>query len=396
MKYLLTLPPAEGISRLNSFLSNWTSIFWGCELQNSYGPVWGGMLNPIAGSLFFIGFIELIRTRNNRISRWIFYSLFIFMIPGLITGSFDIFRNSLVLPLLILICALGIQFLSMYITAFWKPFALTSILLFSTSLDMIHLWKTYQPATSGNNTSTTKTEFSAAFQILKETADKKGPGEMFWGLNTDISDTTLDIATYGLNAAENPKLSPDNAQWAAFITNANYKNFIATQYPDTKFYWLGKDVFWNQGGLMLVLILKNEKNKLILKHWKEVNDQFHSTTDNYFLNPLVSQELPNYEKFLETERSIQGDRFLESIFYEKLLYFQRNNSDRHSLIILIKTAVEKGYPAAHLFVTEGLLWRAEENYAEAEKAFKKAIHSKLNLTDAQKNLEAVSLLKKAP
>jgi len=64
--------------------------------------------------------------------------------------------------------------------------------------------------------------------------------------------------------------------------------------------------------------------------------------------------------------------------------------------ILIKTAVEKGYPAAHLFVTEGLLWRAEENYAEAEKAFKKAIHSKLNLTDAQKNLEAVSLLKKAP
>jgi hypothetical protein len=392
IKYLLTLPLAEGVTRLNSFCSNWTSLFWGCNLQNSYGPVWGGMLNPIAGSLFFIGFIELIRTISNGLSRWIFYSFFIFMIPGFITSSFDIFRNSLVLPLSIFICAIGIQSLIKHTSLFWKPFILALILLFSSSLDMIHLWKTYQPVISVSNNSTNNIEFSKAFQLLKEVDDQKGPGELFWGFNTDIDDTTLDIATYGFNAAENPKLSFENAQWAAFITNANYKNFISNQYPNAKFYWLGKDTFWNQGGLMMILIFKEEKNKLILRHWKEVNDLFHSSTDDYFLNPLVSQEMPNYKKFSGTEKFIKGDRFLESVFYEKLIYFQRKNSNRQELMTLIKTAIQKGYPAAHLFVTEGLLWRAEGNYPEAEKAFKKALHSRLNLTDAEKNLEILNLL----
>ena len=136
----------------------------------------------------------------------------------------------------------------------------------------------------------------------------------------------------------------------------------------------------------MVLVFKDKKNQSLLKHWRGVNDQFHNTTDDYFINPLVSQELTNYQKFLVTEQFIKGDRFLESIFYEKLTYFQRSNRNRLSLITLIKAATQKGYPAAHLLVTEGLLWRAEGNNNEAKKDFKQAIHSELNLTDAKENL----------
>jgi hypothetical protein len=139
IRYIFALPPAGGISRLNTFISNWTSLLWGCNLQNSYGPIWGGMLNPIAASLFFIGFIELIRHQRFKLSRWVSWSFFIFMIPGLITGTFDLFRNSLILPLLIFICALGIQSLSRQTSFQYKSFLLAIILLFSTSLDMLQL-----------------------------------------------------------------------------------------------------------------------------------------------------------------------------------------------------------------------------------------------------------------
>ena len=392
IRYLLNLPPVEGVNCLNSFFSNWTSLFWGCNTQNSYGPVWGGMLNPVAGSLFFVGFIELIRTRSNGLSRWIFCSFFIFMIPGLITGTFDVFRNSLTFPLLIFVCALGAQSLYQYTSPQWRNTLLVFVLLFSTSLDLIHLWKTYHPIASNSSA----IEFSKSFQILKETNNQKGPGEILWGFDTDINDTTLDVATYGFNAAENPRLSPENTQWVAFIANANYKTFLANKFPNAEFYWLGMDSFWNQGGLMLVLVFKDKKNESTLEHWNKVNKEFHNSTDDYFLNPLVGQERSNYQKFLETEPLIKGDRFLESIFYEKLAYFQRTNSDRRLLIALIKNAAQKGYPAAHLLVTEGLLWRAEGNYPEAEKAFKKAMRSQLNLTDAKKNLKILGLLKKAP
>ena len=143
IKYIFLLPPTGGISRSSTFLSNWTSLFWGCNVQNSYGPIWGGMLNPIAASLFFIGFIELIRHQRFALPRWVLWSFFISMIPGLITGTFDVFRNSLILPPLIFICALGAQSLSQQTSFRWKPFLLPVILLFAAGLDMVHLWKTY-------------------------------------------------------------------------------------------------------------------------------------------------------------------------------------------------------------------------------------------------------------
>jgi hypothetical protein len=394
IKHLLDTPPAEGVSRLSSFFSNWTSLFWGCNIQNSYGPVWGGMLNPVAGSLFFIGIIELLRYHKFGLSRWILFSFLIFMIPGFITPSFDIFRNSLIFPLLIFICALGLQSLCQNTSPQLKSISLILVLLFSTSLDINHLWKTYQPCSSaGSNYSSNTSQFSKAFSLLKETEKQKGFGDFLGGLDIDLSDRTLDVATYPFNAAENPNLSAKNVQWVAFITNANYKPFLFERYPQANFYWLGPDTFWNQGGLMLVVIFKDNKNENVLKHWSDVNYQFQSVTRDLFLDPLNHQD-EHFHKFLEIETLTKDDRFLESIFYEKYAYFQRDNPNKDQLINLLKLATKKGYPAAHLFATEGLLWRAEGNYTEAGKAFKKAIHSQLNLTDAQKNLETLSLLKK--
>ncbi len=382
--------------QLNDSFSNWTALFWGCDLQNSYGPIWGGMLNPISGALFFIGIFELIHHRKFSTSRWIFTSLFAFMIPGLITKNFEVFRNEQLEPLLLFISAIGIQALFFHTEKKYKNILLIVILFFSAGLDAAHILKTYQiKSQTGKNYSINITEFSKAILIFKKTIEQNGPGEIFWGLTTDVGDPTLEVATYSFNAAENPTINDKNIQWVAFITNANYKPYLSDQYPNAQFFWLGLDTFWNQGGLMLVLISKNEANLKNLNHWREVNDQFHYITNDYLLNPNKIDDSSELKKILEIEKNLNHDRFLESVFYEKLIYFQRKNPDLRKLIELLKLGEQKGYPAAHLLVTEGLLWRAEENYPEAEKAFKKAIHSRLNLTDAQKNLEILSLLKKA-
>ncbi|HTA75932.1 MAG TPA: hypothetical protein VK791_02105 [bacterium] len=393
---ILSLPaPGAWQERVTDSLDNWTSLFWGCDIKNSYGPVWGGMLNPICGGLFLIGSFELVRYRKNRFFMWLLSVFFIFMIPGIITNTFEIFRNSLTLPLVLVICALGLQSIALQTPRKWRIPALTVLLIASTSLDMTHLWKTYQPGPkAGSNYAVNSPQYSKAFDVLKETSRQKGPGYLFWGFNNNIEDPTLDVLTYSFNASENTKFSQENIQWGAFITNANYKPFLLDIYPMAKFYWLGPDDLWNQGGFVLVVIESKEKNWSRFKSWDKFNAQLHSVTNDYLLCPFANKEVSNFGNFLGTENLAANDRFLESVFYEKLIYFQRHNPHPAQFAAWINQAVHKGYPAAHLLVTEGLLLRVEGNNSGAKKLFEAALHSRLNLTDAQKNLAVLESLKK--
>jgi hypothetical protein len=319
------------------------------------------------------------------------------MIPGLITNRFEIYRNSLTLPLLILICALGLQSLVVETSKPWRFLLVSALLIPVAGLDMFHMWKTYQPGPkAGSNYAVNSPLYSKAFDLLKENSLAEGPGYFYWGFNNNIEDPSLDVLTYGFNAAENPKIPHQNIQWGAFITNANYKPFLSDLYPMAKFHWLAPDDLWNQGGLVLVIVENKEKNWEQFKSWNNFNTALHSVTNSYLLCPFDSKETSNFEKFLETEKYTGGDRFLESVFYEKLIYFRRHNPNHQQLIDWINQAVHKGYPAAHLLATEGLLYRAEGNYTEAKKLFKEAVASRLNLTDAEKNLTILNSIKKTP
>src|SRR5208337_1194253 len=53
---------ADTVSAWKNFFSNWTLLFWEGTPGNRYGPVWGGILNPLEGAFCFLGIIEFIRT----------------------------------------------------------------------------------------------------------------------------------------------------------------------------------------------------------------------------------------------------------------------------------------------------------------------------------------------
>ena len=71
-----------------------TAIFAG-PIRNgtSYGPLWGGMLNPILGSTFLLGLAYLWKFRKLSFSRWAMGGLLILMLPGFLSADYvEMFR----------------------------------------------------------------------------------------------------------------------------------------------------------------------------------------------------------------------------------------------------------------------------------------------------------------
>ena len=394
---LLSLSPSENwVKRLNDSLSNWTALFWGCNPQNSYGPIWGGMLNPVEGGLFFVGILDLIRNRHSAFSKWILTSFFLFMIPGTITQAFEMFRNSLVIPILIVVCALGTQTLLISLP-FQKRLATLAVLILSfASLNIIHLEKTFEPKgdQAGPSHFTEGQTLRQAYEILREVEGREGQGLILQDLLPNFENQTLGIATYSFNPANNPKLNPSLARWVAVIENTNYKSFLAKRFPLGQGYEIGPDPFWNDGGLMLWVIPIGDSNRPDFLHWLELDQQLHNITrETYFDNSRKHQpEIFNH--LLSLENHLQGDPFLESVFFEHVFYYRRVDAPESELLTWVQKALENGYPLPHLLVREGVYLQKTGHPQAAREAFKKALQAPFNSPSAKENLRILDLLEK--
>lgn len=387
IKMLLSSPlHGDILNRLNDSFSNWTALFWGCDIQNSYGPVWGGMLNPISGSLFFIGIFELVRHRKNHLFKWVLVSFFVFMIPGLITSHFEIFRNSMTFPLLLLICALGAFSLLERINLNRRGLCILAICLVAAPLDFVHLLK--------SNHSIPNSNYKQAFNVLDQVQKKFGPGLILLDFEPDTWDRTLAITTYPFNAAQNPNLNPSESRWLAFIENVHYKPFLAQKFEKLTAFDLGLDGYWNQGDLTLFVIPIDSQFRSTSQKWLNINQLFHNINVDVLFNDSGASLPQLYNNLSSAEELMKGDRFLESIYYEKTMFFHRNHMDSTQMLSYLNDGLKKGYPLPHLLVTKGLLLSYMGQKKEAEIALQKAIASPLNQTDASEVLQAVKKYKK--
>jgi hypothetical protein len=395
--WLLAHEAAEnGHGRLNSLLSNGTLLFWSGNPGNAYGPVWGGVLNPLEGALFFLGVFEWIRCRRLSLTRWIVGAASLFMVPGLLTSAYEIFRNILLFPLLLLTCALGLQVLLNRVPLQKRPFLGAAFLLFSVPLNFSHLLKSYgcSIGLSGFRSAPVAQPYGQAFDALKKIRQPPEPILLFTDLQTDVDDQSFNVATYSFNAARNPKLDPAQARYAVFLANANYKGFLSGRFPKGKWYWLGPDSFWNQGGLMLAVVPVEPGNKEVFLNWLEMDRQFHFVTVLHQFDQGGALRDKTYQQLLAMEGSSGNDPFLRSIFYEKVLFFLRDGARPSQWLFWVQKAVEKGYPASHLLVAEGLLYKSMGRSDEARAAFERAARSSVNLTNAVENLRAMGNLGK--
>ena len=141
----------------------------------------------------------------------------------------------------------------------------------------------------------------------------------------------------------------------------------------------------------------------MIEHWQKT-DLLFSDVDYAFIERPTGT---SYEKVIRELESIypstEGDRFLESCFWEKLYYLQLQDSmfGSHEMnqnfrlsFRALQNALQNGYPAAHLYNELGGYLVMGKKYAEAKKAFMAAVHSPINKTDAAENLVNLEKTKK--
>jgi len=369
---------------LITHLSYITCLFWGSlQAGSSYAPVWGGMLNPLLSSCFFIGVIELICRWNEKITIWIFAAFLILFLPGFLSADYVEFNRVIqVMPVVLLVTVLGLQRL-IGVLPHHKKWVLVPLLLGSFLLDMNQLLK---PAVDGpawnlNFKKEVPDENFYAYQILNTQYSKMGPGLIFTDFMPLTHGHTLHVTTYHFNASLNPKLNAADAKWVGLMVNIHYQKFLEKRFPGS----LWKTVTPappGEGGSVVGIVPVNETNVKVFENWNKVHQYFYQLNlqaENMYNDPKLYQSALMH--FSDGYPLVKGDPFLESCFGEWVTQFHWG-VDHRANILLMKRAIKAGYPCAHLYYKLGEFLFLDHRLPEAKEAFIRAVNCKPNETQA--------------
>lgn len=370
------------------FLSYFTSLFWGSlESDASYGPNWGGFLNPVLTTFFFFGLVRLFCLKN-RFGFGLFLIGFLWlMMPGLVTSDYPcLFRIIQVMPPLLLVVAFGIQTLMTTFGKTGKSVFLVGLLTVSSGLDFYHLLKPvlvisrlfkvgFQDQVEDQN--------FPAYKILKEKSDQSGPGFIFGDFLLLSHDHSLTVTTYGFNGSINPKINPQDCHWAAVIANIHYQPFLIRRFPVSQWYWIGRETADEDGGLCVGIIPIETRNREVFNHWNVVHAYFHALNfeaENILNDKVLYRKAT--EKLSYGYSLMAGDHFLEACFGEWVAQYHFG-SDFGPNIQAIHRAIEKGYPTANLYYKLGNFYLINHQAKEAHHAYLMAAKSNPNYTNVK-------------
>ncbi len=371
-----------------------TSLFWGnLQVGTSYGPRWGGMLNPVLATGFFLGLGLLWAQRRETFARWTAFGLLLGLLPGLLSADYvEHYRVIQVMPFVLFIAALGArEFVLSFGTAKAQAMAAVSICLVSFALDMNHLWKPIHDAGFADLglSEEVRQDNAKAYRLLDSAKDHLGPGLIFTDFLLTSHNNSLSAMTYGFNAALNPKLDPEKARWAGVIANVHYQSFLARRFPGSQWRWISKGSPETDGGLTVGLIPLNDQDRPVFQNWTKAHAVFHrlnvewiETLNQKDLYQQAETNLTNYDA------QMAADPFLESCFDEWKSQYHYGDSFGKNIEAL-RQAVRKGYPAAHLYFKLGYFLLGDHRITEARVAFEQALRQKPNYTDAAGYLQFI-------
>ena len=370
-------------------------LFWGVETtRHAYKPFWGGFLNPLWGSFFDLGCVQLYRYRRGVTAKALGLGFFLFTLPGWMTRELEMFREILVLPVLAAVAVLGLcdwlQAVSPAKRAFWAGAAL----LAAASLDFYHLLGPYQAANHSNYASlagySKSFERWTAWRILEQKERENGPGLILTELDSSPFDQSLTVASYPFNAARNPRLSKLHCRWGAFLTNINYAPFLSRRFPQIQ--WIEPGLVENESRETVILALVDLEDpgiKSAFQGWADFDKAMHPVTSQMLHLKFGGDHRDILEGLSGLESQAAADPFLRSCLAERVYYNAMAENGFSTAFESLKDALLKGYPAAHLYDDLGVLWFTQGDYAKARQAFQMALGSPLNHTNALENLRRI-------
>jgi hypothetical protein len=380
---------------LGEWAAKAASLFWYPPSPASYGPLWGGLLNPLLGAMFFTDLLEGVRHRRHPLFRWAFLSLPVLLAPGFLAGGFEAFRWAQAYPLMLLFCTAGLGRLWVEGRTFFPRAGMAFLGLavaFSASLDFYHLAGPYHRMWGEPNAlwrEFKSAELFEAYRALSKTEGSLGKGFLLYDLVADPTDQTLDVACFPFDASRNRSIAPGEVKWVAFLTDADEKPFLEKRFPEGRWYWLPKEAQTKPEPQMLGVVGFSPDRMDELGRWMEADRR---------LQPLTTAVMDNangqsQEGILEALRNLrplfQGDPFLETCFWEKTAFHQMAQKDDRTALRSIQEALRLGYPAAHVYNLEGVLLEHLGRSREARRAFQAALRCGVNFSPARENLEAV-------
>jgi len=394
-----------GVSLLSGFfgwkeqlltsLSYVTCLFWGpLKTGVSFGPLWGGMLNPLLDTFFLLGATRLYLHRHSGGEKLVLFSFIAFLMPGILSADHvEMFRIIQLIPVVLFVVAMGlIDFLHRFPRGLRMPFFI-GIAVLSLSMDLFHLSKSSNGVDENKIASSTiRDENYWAYQKLKPTADQFGPGLVFTDFILLAHNHSLNVACFDFNALSNPEFRKQDARWAGVITNIHYGEFLSKRYPGS--HWFPITPYpVEDGGSIVGIIAVTKANQSELLHWARVHDYFHQ------LSILSENIMNNEEEYLATVQKLplgysllSGDPFLESCYGEWMAQYHYGNEFTFNIRAL-QRAIEKGYPTANLYYKLGNFYYLNHQMAEAKKAYELAARSKPNYTNVR---DVLGYLNKAP
>ncbi len=351
-------------------LSHISGVFWGARDWT----LWGGLLNPVESALVFLGIAFTLKTRRSSLQNWLLLALVFFFLPGLFTNNYEPFRSVLTLPVLVVLTVVGLGWLLSECHAGMPRKLILSVVLAScAALNFYHLWGPYHQTwgVQGPGSSRFKAiENWRAFDELRSIQEKSGPGFVF----TDfaMADDQLIIPTYPFNILENPKLSPRDAPWAAFLINAHFAPFLKRSLSECRWSWLSEHIAPAQGGLEMGVFLLTEKNMALLERWRKaqavLRDALYETLDlkTPGSNDRALRLLKNQYSYF------QGDRFLETVYWDKVQAYQMSAGNVPAAVKALQNGLRRGFRNDYFCLLLGGYLDQEGRKEEAGRAFAEA------------------------
>ncbi len=363
-----------------------------------YSPIGGAFLNPVLTLFFLAGLVKMWVSRKEPLFQGLGWCLLLALGPTFLTGSLEYFRTANAMPFALALGAIGADSI-FEILAPPKRLWLCALIALSLAWDGYRLLVLYPGEWSVPNSNWAENYKSIrgwrAFGVLSYWEKNRGPGCYLGNLDTQTLDQSLAIATFPFNAAENGKYSLEDSGWVAVLTNLHYMPFLKTRFPECRIYSLDWEHKGRYGGDVLFVAPMSGPNRPVFLKWFALNQKLQESTDEIMDRYQSGPRNAILEELGRQEAYAQGDPFLESCLWEKI-YTQLNyevawgevpfTANRPALAYALREALQKGYPAAHLWNELGnILWTAGRT-AEAKQAFENALRAPLNLTKAAEHL----------
>jgi hypothetical protein len=321
-----------------------------------YGPLWGGLLNPVLGAFFFLGLALLLRRKKLSWTLWLVYGLMVLGLPAVISVGLETFRILNLFPLLIFISVLGASELALS----WGRLRgmVVILLIIGSFFDIGQLYGPYHNlwGTPGPIWHSMKSTVNyRAYQDLDGLQKREGPGLVLSDLSgLNFSDKVFTLAVYPFDASQNPRLRAEDAKWAAVIVNKEYQPFLSKRFPRMRWYNLGREQPGDKVEWLLGFLPVNSGDFQVIQLWLRANQAFRRFKDR---NSLFPEELSDaIRDFYATQASLGDDAFLWSCYLEKMGFiYIVLEKDYGACRSLLEKNLKRAYPLSWLVYLRGNL-----------------------------------------